>query len=84
MKSIMGDIKNSFSNLVDQNGVGNGAIETPLEIDLFICAAWVGYILCGLFLSIAYISSIYFILSFSLIFIRIYQSKTTDTKLANV
>jgi hypothetical protein len=83
MKGIMGDIKKSFSNLIDQNGRGNGTIETPLKIGLSIYAAWVGYIICGLFLSIAYISSFYYLLSFSLVFIRISQSKTTDTKLVN-
>ena len=79
----MGDIKNSFPNLIDQNGVGYGAIETPLEIGLSIYAAWVRYIICSLFLSNAYISSFYYLLSFSLVFIRISQSKTMDTKLVN-
>jgi hypothetical protein len=83
MKGIMGNRKNSVANLIDQNGRGNEAIETPLRIGLPIYAAWVGYIICSLFLSIAYISSFYFLLSFSLVFIRISQSKTTDTKLVN-
>ena len=79
----MGDIKNSFSNFIDQNGGENGAIETPLEIGLPIYAARVGYIICDLFLSIAYISTFYYLLSLSLVFIRISQSKTTDMKLVN-
>jgi hypothetical protein len=83
MKGIMGDIKNSFCNLIDQNGVGNGAMEAPLKIGLPIYAAWVGYIICGLFLPIDDISSFLFVLFFSLVFIRISQSKITDTKLVN-
>ena len=83
MKGIMGNIKKSFANLIDQNDRGNEAVETPLGIGLSIYAAWVGYIICSLILSIAYISSFYFLLSFSLVFIRISQSKTTDAKLVN-
>lgn len=83
MKGIMSSIKNSFANLIDQTDRGKGAIETLLRAGLSIRAAWVGYITCGLFLSIVYISSFYFLLSFSPVFIRISQSKTTDMKLVN-
>ena len=83
MKRIMGNVKNTFASLIDRYGRGNGPIEKPLIINLPIFAARVGYIICSLFLSIAYILSLYFLLSFSVVFIRISQSETMHAKLVN-
>ena len=83
MKGIMSNIENSLINLIGQNGRGTDANATPPGIGLSIYAAWVKYTIYSLLQSISYILSFYSLLSFSLVLIRIFESKTTDTKLVN-
>lgn len=65
---------------VSCNGLPKNTNNNFRVLGLSIFASWVGYVVCGFFLSAAYVSSYYMLLSMSFVFLRLSSSSKSGLK----